>query len=535
MENTMRFAPGARLGDFEILEQLGSGAMGEVYRARDLKLGREVALKTVRSPEKASETVLARFRREAQALAVVNHPNIAAIYSLEESEGCMFLVMELVPGQTLAELMHSGLLPPRLTVQLALQIAEGLSAAHAKGIVHRDLKPSNIRITPEGRVKLLDFGLAKSLLGTPWGEETRADPGLHVTQEGTILGTPAYMSPEQAAGKAVDKRTDIWSFGVILYEMCAGVLPFSGETTLNTIALVLEREPDWNRLPRGTPQRLRDLIQRCLRKAPNRRLQDIGDARIELEAVRDILEPARGPDDASRSLARDTARSPPLDATEVLAPSSTVPRRPTPPPPSLPRHDSTSETTELRSSPASPTQVGDAPKTKHKPNRIVQVGLYSLLGVLVLVLAYALYDLFAPRDRLAVLAVAIPRKAPTAVEALGQQLREDLIAQLSTAPALTRQRREVSRAGVILTGKQASELARELKATWMLSTDVTLTDDALTLKVALVDGKLSRTLWNQTYRHPLPIEDAQMLEGWRKDVVADIVAEVDKALGSRQP
>lgn len=535
MENTMRFAPGSRLGDFEILERLGLGAMGEVYRARDLKLGREVALKTVRSPERASDAVLARFRREAQALAAVNHPNIAAIYSLEETPECMFLVMELVPGQTLTDLMRSGLLPPRLIVNLALQIADGLAAAHNKGIVHRDLKPSNIKITPEGRVKLLDFGLAKSLLGTPWGEETRADPGHHVTQEGVILGTPAYMSPEQAAGKPVDKRTDIWSFGVILFEMCAGVLPFTGETTLSTIALVLEREPDWNRLPRATPQRLRDLIQRCLRKDPSRRLQDIGDARLELEALREVLE-SSGPADLSRIGSREPIRAAPLDPTELLSAPAQAAIRSEQPVTSPQQASGDAETAELRK-PAPPTQIPHETQTESKKKLplALQAGLYSVLGILILVLGYAVYDLFAPRDRLVVLAVAIPRAAPKSVEFIAEDFRNELIKALQASRDVTAGRREVTRAGAILAGKPPSELGRELGAAWLLAADITMNREGFDLKVSFVDPKLSRTAWGKTYRFDLEPDDAQAVAAWREEVVADVVSGLETVLKSKAP
>ncbi|MCS6975724.1 MAG: serine/threonine protein kinase [Gemmatales bacterium] len=531
----MRFAPGSRLGDFEILERLGVGAMGEVYRARDLKLGREVALKTVRSHERASDALLARFRREAQVLAAINHPNIAAIYSLEESSDCMFLVMELVPGQTLADVMHSGLLPPKSTVQLALQIAEGLAAAHNKGIIHRDLKPSNIKVTPEGRVKILDFGLAKSLLGTPWSEETRADPGQHVTQEGVILGTPAYMSPEQAAGKPVDKRTDIWSFGVMLFEMCSGTLPFTGETTLNTIALVLEREPDWSRLPRGIPQRLRDLIQRCLRKDPARRLQDIGDAALELEAVRDLLEP-RSPGDSSRAEARSALRSPALDQTEVLTKPSVVPSVPSSPSSVTAPSDPSAVTTELVQ-PAPPTQVTAETKSvaRRRTHWALQTALYSILGILVVVLAYALYDLFAPRDKLVVLAVAIPGNAPKSVEFLAEDLRNDLFAALTGSKTITAKRRQVTKASAILAGKAPSELGKELGARWLLDTDLTMTKDGLDVKISLVDVKMPKTIYSRTYRYTQPTEDAAALAAWRKEVVAEVVSEVASALESKAP
>jgi serine/threonine protein kinase len=281
----MQLVPGSKMGAFQIIGLLGVGAMGEVYRARDLKLGREVAIKIIRQPESASHNMLARFQREAQILAALNHPNIAAIYGLEEYDGVTCLVMELAPGPTLAERLLHGPLTPREMIDVSVQVCDALAAAHEKGIVHRDLKPANLKITPGGKVKILDFGLAKSV-GLVHGESGYESPGAQVTQEGMIVGTPAYMSPEQAAGKPVDKRTDVWAFGCVLFEMCAGRPPFVGESSLSTIALVLERDPDWTKLPKSTHPRIRELLERCLRKEPQRRLYDLGDARLELEETR---------------------------------------------------------------------------------------------------------------------------------------------------------------------------------------------------------------------------------------------------------
>lgn len=271
---------GRQFGPYRIVAPLGAGGMGEVYRAHDSKLGRDVAIKTLplefmRDPER-----LARFRREARTLASLNHPNIAAIYGIEESGGADFLILELVEGETL-----HGPLPIPEACRTAKQIAEGLEAAHAKGIVHRDLKPANVKLTPEGRVKVLDFGLAKAVWGPAEGQNLSQAPTVEKleTQAGRVMGTPGYMSPEQARGEAVDRRTDIWAFGCVLYELLAGKRAFRGETSAETIAAVLQEEPDWRALPAKTPPKIRELLRRCLQKDPGRRLDNIADARKTLE------------------------------------------------------------------------------------------------------------------------------------------------------------------------------------------------------------------------------------------------------------
>jgi serine/threonine-protein kinase len=319
----MTLKAGMRLGQHEILAPLGAGGMGEVFRARDSKLGREVALKVLpeefaRDPER-----LARFEQEARLLAALNHPRIAAIYGLEEAGGVRFLVMELAPGETLAERIGRGALPADEAFSVCRQIAEALEAAHERGIVHRDLKPANVKVTPDGGVKVLDFGLAKAfgpigsagaVEASPGGaqaagtgsdgaaragrasdaDDLSQSPTLTVrsptgafggTQQGVILGTAAYMSPEQARGKRVDRRTDIWSFGCVLYETLTGRSAFSGETISDTISAILRSEPDWGLLPDSTPRRARELLRRCLHKDHRRRLRDIGDARIEIEEI----------------------------------------------------------------------------------------------------------------------------------------------------------------------------------------------------------------------------------------------------------
>jgi len=285
----MIFSIGSRLGPYEISGPLGAGGMGEVYRARDAKLNRDVALKVLPEAFAQDRDRMARFEREAQVLASLNHPNIASIYGFEESGEKKALVMELVEGPTLADRIAQGPIPLDEALTVAKQIAEALEAAHDKGIIHRDLKPANVKITPEGNVKLLDFGLAKAFEGEGTAMSGSAaglaqSPTLTArgTLAGIIIGTAAYMSPEQARGKMVDKRADIWAFGVVLYEMLTGRRAFDGETISDVLAKVIEREPDWNALPAGIPRWIKRLLVRCLEKDPKRRLRDIGDARIEI-------------------------------------------------------------------------------------------------------------------------------------------------------------------------------------------------------------------------------------------------------------
>jgi len=276
----MPHAPGVRLGPYEVLGPLGAGGMGEVYRARDSKLGRDVAIKTLpeeftRDPER-----LARFQREARLLASLNHPNIAAIYGFEEADEVKYLVLECVEGETLAERLVAGPLPVEEALSICAQIAAGVEAAHEAGVIHRDLKPGNVKIRPDGSVKVLDFGLAKGSERAGPSEDQSRSPTISAgTEAGVILGTAAYMSPEQARGKPLDKRTDIWSFACVLYECQT----FRGETTSDTLAAILKSDPDWSALSAETPAKVRDLLKRCLQKDPRRRLHDIADARIEIE------------------------------------------------------------------------------------------------------------------------------------------------------------------------------------------------------------------------------------------------------------
>ena len=283
----MPLSPGDRLGPYEILCAIGAGGMGEVYRARDSRLGRDVALKVLPEVFARDAERMLRFEREAKVLASLNHPNISQLYGLEESNGVRALVMELVEGQTLAEQIKQASLRIGEAMPLAKQIAEAVEYAHERGIIHRDLKPSNVKLTPDGQVKVLDFGLAKALEGESTEEELRNSPTLSAaaTRAGVLLGTAAYMSPEQARCKRVDRRTDIWAFGCVLFEMLSGLPAFAGETTSDILACVIRAEPDWSSLPGSVPPRLRELLRRCLQKDPKQRLQAIGEARVTMEEI----------------------------------------------------------------------------------------------------------------------------------------------------------------------------------------------------------------------------------------------------------
>ena len=277
------FSPNSQVGMYRIEERIGAGGMGVVFRATDTKLGRSVALKTIRA-ELLHEEGLARFEREARVLASLNHPRVAAIYGMEKSGGTQFLVLEYVPGPTLADRLRRGRLPIREAMLVGSQIAEAMEAAHVKGIIHRDLKPGNIKVSESWQVKVLDFGLAKTIERVrAVSTDSTATVTESVTAGITIAGTAAYMSPEQACGKTLDSRTDIWSFGCVLYEMLSGKQIFHGNTLTEILAAVVEREPDWTALPAETPEPVRALLVRCLRKDAAHRLRDIGDARIELD------------------------------------------------------------------------------------------------------------------------------------------------------------------------------------------------------------------------------------------------------------
>src|SRR5579863_3039262 len=270
----MAVASGTKLGSYAILAQIGAGGMGEVYQAHDTKLGRDVAIKILPDAFAHDSERLARFQREAKMLASLNHPNIATIHGLEQSNGTSYLVMELVTGETLADrVKREGAVPVEEALTIGVQMAEALEAAHEKGIIHRDLKPANVKLTSEGKVKVLDFGLAKAFAGETADRNPSQSPTLSAvaTMQGVLLGTAAYMSPEQARGKAVDKRTDIWAFGCVLYELLTGKQAFEGETVTEILAAVLKEEPDWQPLPEVTPQNIRVLLRRSVRKDVNKR------------------------------------------------------------------------------------------------------------------------------------------------------------------------------------------------------------------------------------------------------------------------
>jgi len=283
----MALVSGTKFGPYEILQPLGAGGMGEVYRARDSKLGRDVAIKVLPEIFARDTDRMARFGREAKVLAALDHSNIASIYGLEDSGNTHALVMQLAEGRTLADRIAQGPIPLEDALRIARQICEALEYAHDKGIVHRDLKPANIKVAADGTVKVLDFGLAKAMDTEMTPEEISNSPTLSrmATQAGVLLGTAAYMSPEQAKGKSVDRRADIWSFGCVLYEMLTGKMAFPGESVTDTLAAVIRGDPDWSQLPGTTPSRVRVLLQRCLQKDPKQRLQAIGDARISIDEV----------------------------------------------------------------------------------------------------------------------------------------------------------------------------------------------------------------------------------------------------------
>ena len=306
----MQLTAGSHLGAYAIAAPLGAGGMGEVYRARDTRLGRDVAIKILPASLAADPDRLARFEREAQLLAALNHPHIATIHGIVEAEGVSFIVMELVDGESLADRVKHGALPVDEALALARQIADALQSAHLKGIVHRDLKPGNVMLTADGRVKVLDFGLAKivepAAPSAPLNQVTPASPTFTspATQHGIILGTAAYMAPEQARGKSVDKRADVWALGCVIFEMLTGRRPFDGENVSDTIAAVLRAEPDWTMLPRGLSPTLHRYLRTCFEKNPQDRLQDAGDMRLAIDGAFDVA-PAPGTLSSAR-----TARGP---------------------------------------------------------------------------------------------------------------------------------------------------------------------------------------------------------------------------------
>ena len=302
----MSLTVGFRLGHYDVTALIGEGGMGQVYEATDTKLNRQVALKILPEAFATDPDRLARFQREAQVLASLNHPGIAAIYGIEEQDGTRALVLELVEGPTLADRISKGPIPVDEALPIAKQIAEALEAAHEAGVIHRDLKPANIKVREDGTVKVLDFGLAKAFAGAGQAADlsqisTATAAG---TELGVIAGTVPYMSPEQTRGKVLDKRTDVWAFACVTFEMLTGSRAFAGATPPDTFAAILEGEPDWSRLPSVVPDRITELLHRCLRKERSRRLRDLGDAVIEIEDSTDEREGGINAVDSSHKLRR---------------------------------------------------------------------------------------------------------------------------------------------------------------------------------------------------------------------------------------
>ena len=292
-QQIMPLSSGTRLGHYGVTILLGEGGMGQVWQATDTQLNREVALKILPDAFAADPDRLARFKREAQILASLNHPNIAAIYGIEEAEGTRALVLELVEGPTLADRISKGPIPLDEALPIAKQIAEALEAAYEAGVIHRDLKPANIKVREDGTVKVLDFGLAKALDPSPEGDPSES-PTLTAaaTKMGVIMGTAAYMAPEQAKGKVADKRADVWAFGVVLYEMLTGRRAFDGGDVSEVMAKVITLELEWDALPTALPPALVTYLQRCLQKDPKERIRDIGDVRLAMAGAFDIPPPA---------------------------------------------------------------------------------------------------------------------------------------------------------------------------------------------------------------------------------------------------
>jgi serine/threonine-protein kinase len=315
----MRLHPGDRLGQYQVLELLGEGGMGTVYRAHDSRLERDVAIKIIRAALAADPERIGRFVREARLLASLNHPHVATIHDLEEIHETRFLVMELVEGVTLSDRLRAGAFPVREALTLAVQIVEAIEAAHDRNIIHRDLKPANIKLTPSGSIKVLDFGLAKALAINPAVSALAQSPTITAddTGVGVILGTAAYMSPEQARGREVDKRTDVLAFGCVLFDMLAGKAAFAGDTVSDTLAAILTRDPDWSLLPPDLPRSVTRLLRRCFEKDVNRRLRDIGDARFDLEEAIALTS------DSGRLLA-DQPQAPTAQAMPIRRPSLLV-------------------------------------------------------------------------------------------------------------------------------------------------------------------------------------------------------------------
>jgi len=470
---------GRQLGCYKIVSLLGAGGMGEVYQAHDTKLGRDVAIKVLPVAFVHDAERLARFQREARMLASLNHPNIATIFGLEQSDGMNYLVMELVPGHTLGERVSSSALKIEEALKIGAQIAEALEAAHEKGVIHRDLKPANVKVTPEGRVKVLDFGLAKAFAGGG-GQDISNAPTLTAmgTAEGRILGTPAYMSPEQARGKDVDKRTDIWAFGCVLYELLTGREVFRGETISDTIAAILEREPDWQALPSATPAKIRDLLRRCLQKETQRRLRDFGDARIEIEETLAV----------TAAITKSNPEPTRMGQADLPARPSRMAKR-------FFRRAVPARLTRTR------TGLTDAAEISERPVRSSAVFAIAAVGLMAVLVAAGWFHRFAGRgemiDSVAVLPFVNGSADPNA-EYLSDGITESLINSLSQLPNLKVMSRE---SAFRYKGKEtdAETVGRQLGVRAVFEGRVTQRGDSLAISAELIDARNNSHIWGQQY------------------------------------
>jgi serine/threonine protein kinase/TolB-like protein len=512
-------ATGTVLGTYEILAPLGVGGMGEVYRARDSKLQREVAVKVLRTELAEDEERLGRFRREAKLLAQLNHPNVATIHDLQEEGATQFLVMELVTGQTLSHRLRAGPLTIRETLALARQIAEALEAAHARGVIHRDLKPSNIKITPEGRVKILDFGLAKALEShRPPSEDsfqTASMDGLPLHKR-TVLGTPAYMSPEQVNAKPADQRADIWSFGCVLYEAVSGRQPFCGETIVNTLAAVIGRDPDWKLLPADLPSRFRALIRACLSKDPDGRPRDVGIVRRELEQV-------------ARELAGGGLDSDPV--TQLAKPDSPVRLTPFGP---------ESRTEPMGAEAFQPTTKYDSASLAaavHGPARKGWLGPRWLLPTMLCVALttaaiYLLKDRFLPIDSVAVLPLTVASSDEAVYGEWSRPLAAEITNRLSQNAKLTvaPQEKVAKVTDVRQISRETTGKRLQVRALVTGGIHTASQRSEIVVDVELHDTWTGRILWERSFRRKTDA-DAAALAAWRAEVANETAQAVLGALG----
>ena len=490
------------MGMYKLGPLLGAGGMGEVYRAHDTRLGRDVAIKILPAHFVSDPDRRAQLEREARLLARLNHPHIGAIYGLDDTDNVLALVLELVEGETLAERIAGAPVPVIDAIAIARQIADALGAAHDSGIVHRDLKPANIKLTPGGTVKVLDFGIARSNPSGGNGPDSVAPPTMTLdsTVPGIILGTAAYMSPEQARGKSVDKRTDIWAFGCVLYEMLSGRRPFAGETVSDTIAAILEREPELSGLPERTPASLRTLVRRCLEKDPRQRLQDIGDARLELEELSTKL--------SSPSVRGTDAR---LDGISASEPRGRL-------------HAPAEGWTAVDAAMSAQANVGQF--SRWRIDRRVAwmlAGGLSVALVLVLALTQRVWREETPIRSVAVLPLENLSGDPEQ-EYFADGMTDQLIAVLSQVGTL----RVISRTSV-MQYKQARKplpaIAQELHVDAVVEGSVVRVGDKVRITAKLIRAAGERHLWGRSYER-----DVRDVLALQSEVARSIASEVDVVL-----